>query len=191
MSLLLMGLLQVSQLFAAREVLHHAAARAARARTVGFDHWMVRKSARVAAIPIAGPMVVPTFQNDDQQLQNLLARPTLGEVWDGALTATPSFNQLHIEQARIPEYMGSFNWAGSRHILDYERWDRLAINEVSGTTLPDGTPLRGSTLEMTVSQVVSNWVPFHRAFYAADSVSLRGKSEIENHYPLYIDDQNW
>ena len=48
-----MGIFQVSQLAVAREVLHHAAARGARARSVGFNAFMVQKSVRVAAIPNA------------------------------------------------------------------------------------------------------------------------------------------
>ena len=60
-SFIFMGLFQISRLSAAREVLQHAAARAARARTVGFNAWMVPKVVRVAAIPNAGRMTEPLF----------------------------------------------------------------------------------------------------------------------------------
>ena len=45
------GLFQISQLFAAKEILDYSASRGARAKAVGFNEWMVRKVARVAAIP--------------------------------------------------------------------------------------------------------------------------------------------
>ena len=62
--LLFFGLLQISQLFAAREVLYHAAARGARAKTVGFNRWMVTKAVRVGAIPNAGRMLVPEYERE-------------------------------------------------------------------------------------------------------------------------------
>ena len=58
--LLFFGLLQVALVFNAREVLHHSAARAARARAVGFNDWMTTKAQRVAAIPNSGRTVFNT-----------------------------------------------------------------------------------------------------------------------------------
>jgi len=46
--LVFLGMFQVSRVLAARDTLNHAAARAARARTVGFNRWMVLKVAQVA-----------------------------------------------------------------------------------------------------------------------------------------------
>ena len=48
--LLFFGLFQTALVFQADEVLHHSAARAARARSVGFNEWMVTKAQRVAAL---------------------------------------------------------------------------------------------------------------------------------------------
>ena len=58
---LLFGLLQTAVVFSGREVLHHAAARAARARAVGFNEWMAFKAMRVASIPTSGKMLEPVF----------------------------------------------------------------------------------------------------------------------------------
>ncbi|MCR5414332.1 MAG: hypothetical protein K6F50_06355 [Kiritimatiellae bacterium] len=54
-----MGAYRLSRLVAARTLLDHAAARAARAKSVGFNDWMCEKSARVAMIPVAGERIWP------------------------------------------------------------------------------------------------------------------------------------
>jgi len=50
---------QVAHMATAKILLDHAAARAARARAVGFNDWMCLKSARVAMIPVAGRRTWP------------------------------------------------------------------------------------------------------------------------------------
>ena len=183
--LIFFGLFQVSQMAAAREILHHAAARGARAKTVGFNHFMVYKAIRVAAIPNAGRMTAPAeFRNNDLTLQAMLATLSPGELWDTVLQrAVPSSLQLDIKTARIPEYMLSVNYARSGYILNYEDWDTINWH------IPHQSS--SSIIEIDVSQQYPLRLPFHRAFYAADSVDLHGVSAIENHYPLYLDDRDW
>lgn len=50
---------QVAHTVTAKILLDHAAARAARAKAVGFNDWMCLKSARVAMIPVAGVRTWP------------------------------------------------------------------------------------------------------------------------------------
>lgn len=57
--LLLMGLFQLAQLFMAQEILDYAAGRGARAKTVGFNDFMVTKTVRIGAIANAGALTVP------------------------------------------------------------------------------------------------------------------------------------
>ncbi len=182
--LIFFGLFQISQLSAAREILYHAAARGSRAKTVGFNSFMVSKAIRVAAIPNSGRLTEPEFVNEDRNLRNMLRTMRPGQLWDEVLTnAVPSSLQQDLESARIPEYMSSENYARSRFILDYEDWDSISW------TVP-----RNSTrdiIEVDVSQQYPLRLPMHRAFYAADTVDLHGVSAIENHYPLYIDDHDW
>ena len=78
--LIFMGLLQISELFAAREILNHAAARGARARAVGFNWFMVEKAVRVAAIPNAGKMVTPAFENDDTAIEGMVTTMDPGDL---------------------------------------------------------------------------------------------------------------
>lgn len=56
---LFLAAFQVTQLMEARILADHAAARAARAKAVGFNDFMCLKSARVAVIPMAGHRLWP------------------------------------------------------------------------------------------------------------------------------------
>ncbi len=197
--LIFFGLLQISQLFAAREVLFHSAARAARAKTVGFNRFMVSKSARVAAIPNSGHMITPDYERGDQQLQTMIETMRAGELWDATLTGrhnemgdvTPSSRQAGIERARIPNYLASHNWATARNILDYEYWEAGEPNGIH-LSLPSGGT-SNSLLSVSVRQRYPMWVPLHRVFYAPDddAVTIEGISSIEKHYDLYINDYDW
>ena len=177
-----MGLFQVSQIFAAREVLYHAAARGARAKTVGFNRWMVEKASRVAAIPNAGKMVVPDIDLADITLQEKVAGLKPGDLWSWVMGTTPTSPQFNIERARIPEYMGSETRAQAKFILDYTDWD-----SVDYVISPFADPI----LHVKARQEYPLRIPLHRIFYAADTLNLEGEAYIDNHYPLYIEDMNW
>lgn len=96
--LILMGLFQLSRVILAKEILYHAAARCARARTVGLNDFMMHKVARVATLLTAGRMESPEI--------------------DGGPAA-----QRAIEQSRIPLYLGAEHSGQLYEILDYEDWD--------------------------------------------------------------------
>ena len=189
-SLLFFGLFQLSQVFASKEILQHAAARAARARTVGLNSWMCKKAMRVAAIPNAGAMVSPQATFEDAYLQDLVANHTPGEVWDKSLSSFPSSQKVGLERALIPEYMGSANLNSGRFILDYEDWDTI---HASGT---DGLGV-GDTLTVRVNQEYPLFVSLSHWLYPpvddadATHVQITGECTIENHYSLYLDDRNW
>ena len=100
--LMLFGFLQAALAIGGRDVLHHAASRAARARAVGFNDWMAEKAARVAAIPVSGRLLSAEIGYD--------------AAVDGDLAA--------FERARIPEYLASENHARASYVLDYSEWKR-------------------------------------------------------------------
>lgn len=156
--LVFFGLFQVSRLFAAKEVLQYAAERGARAKTVGFNRFMVHKTVRIGAIPNAGRMLNPG--------------PGGGPAREHAA-----------ESARIPLYLGAEYWGRLDAILDYEDWDSIDVPPVSS--------LGNGTLSLTLEQEYPLRSPFHRAFYAADSVPLRAEVLLDEHYPLYLDDRGW
>jgi hypothetical protein len=186
--LLFFGLFQVSQLFAAREILYHAAARGARARTVGLNDWMVQKAVMVASIPNAGRMIVPEpdteADNQDAVWAEMVAEDKPGTVFLKSIGVATASAQYNIERARIPEFMASDNANRARQILDYARWDNIRF------TVPDAGSFVGGVapmIDVDVSQVVSNWVPMHKTFYVDDNVELHGKAVIEDHSALYLE----
>lgn len=188
--LIFMGLFQISQLFGAWEVLQHAAARGARAKTVGFNWWMVEKAIRVASIPNAGNMLEPEVDTVDLNLRQLMAAATHpGALWDDAVDSASGSPQYAIERARIPDYMAAATHSQAHYILDYEDWDTVRSGHAGALLMP-GAALSDS-LRVSVEQHYPMVAPMHRVFYGADSVGLVGVSELENHYPLYIDDRNW
>lgn len=188
-SLLFAGVLQVSQLLAGKAVMQHAASRAARARTVGFNRWMVAKCARVAAIPNAGRLLEPRLGETVPPWRDVVRTSRPGELWDRALSGgTPASARLAIEQARIPEYLEAPNALRAGHVLDYERWPamRLAVNVRALTPQADA-----GLIEAVFHLDYPLWVTGARAFYAHASVPLRGAGTIESHYPLYLDERHW
>ena len=174
---------QVSQILAAREVLQHAAARGAREKIVGFNRWMVEKCINTALIPNSGRLLTPDYENVNQPLRDLTATLAPGKLWDTLLGLTPTSVQQNLERARIPDYLASETAASSRAILDYERWQDDSIDYTTAGTVED-------EVQMTVHQKLPLTVPLHRAMYADDTVKLAGETRIENHFPLYIDDEN-
>ena len=62
---ILLFLFQLMNMLTSRILLDHAAARAARAKSVGFNDYMCLKSARVAMIPVAGERTWPNEDIDE------------------------------------------------------------------------------------------------------------------------------
>jgi hypothetical protein len=193
-SLVFAGLYQVSRLYAAREIVSHAAARGARAKTVGFDWWMVEKAMRVAAIPNAGHLIVPDLPSVagiNQDLLDAVQNLKPGAVWDYALGTQPSSIQTAIEQTRIPEYMVDFGGQLDNFILDYEQWDTLEMDHGGASFVPPGLSAITPMIEVHVKQDYPLTVPLHGAFYGKDEVELSASASVEAHYPLYLDDLQW
>jgi len=186
--IIFMGVFQVAQLAVGREVLNHAAARGARAKTVGFNNFMVRKSVRVAAIPNAGRLTEPPFLNENPALRAEVATLRPGDLWDSLLAADPVSEQAGLEKARIPEYLGSENWPRAGWLLDYEDWDTVNVGQ---STTVGGSGGQFGIVQFRVWQDYPLRMPFHRAFYADDEVRLQGRADLEEHYRLYLEDRGW
>lgn len=173
--LLLMGLLQLSQLYMAQEILHYAAGRGARARAVGFNDFMVFKTVRASTIANAGPLTSPTINLPAGTPLTL----RLGQRFRSRVpvtTANGPSAQGAIERARIPLYLGA-NWHSQlRPILDYEDWPGIDYT----------CQEEAATLTFRVSQHFPLKFLWHRLFYADDHVALSGTVTLDNHYPLYM-----
>jgi len=193
--LLFLGLFQLVHAFVARDVLYHASARAARARTVGFNMWMVEKTMRVAAIPNAGRLTEPAMDSGDPALAVALDTMGPGELWDFALLSTPRSASLAIELARIPEYLASANALRARSILDYERWDTITLDPISMSSGITLDPASAGTLTVRVKQdhdlLVATEALMDGLFVSPSgsrtNITLIGRYDLEAHYRLYLD----
>lgn len=200
--LLFLGLFQLVHAFVAREVLYHAAARAGRAKSVGFNQWMVEKTMRVAAIPNAGRLIEPAISTADPTLANALATLEPGQVWDYALQSSPRSAAIDVELARIPEYLASQTWSESRAILDYENWDTIQHDPIGLSAGIIVNPAAAGTVTLRVRQrhelllAISDLLrgeigdPLVSPA-STNAITLIGRYDIEAHYPLYLDDHNW
>ncbi|MGN0855390.1 MAG: TadE/TadG family type IV pilus assembly protein [Kiritimatiellia bacterium] len=101
-TLVFFGLFGLSRMVTARILVDHAAARAARAKAVGFNDFMCLKSARVALIPVAGERLWPVDNGE----------------WN--------------EAARVPIYLSAEDEGRARGILDYRWWDSTDVSVSSG-----------------------------------------------------------
>ena len=193
---MLFSLLELARCFAGREILRHSAARAARARTVGFNHWMCTKVMRAAAIPNAGKMIEPSYADfTDEELRDALASKRPGELWDWSLTANPRSDRGETEAARIPDYLASEHEERAKYILDYEGWDDIHASGLGGDAAASS-----DMLEVKVRQkfplgisvkALCDWVGIISPSLDRGYMLLGGENEIENHYSLYLDDKGY
>ncbi len=190
-----LGIFQYANLFASKAVLSHAAARAARARSVGFNRWMVEKSARVAAIPASGKRLTPAFAGIDPAITAALSRNRVGDLWDLALRSNTRSPGAQLELGRIPDYMDSVNNPTAENLLNYELWDALSVDIDEQLNLDGATP---GILRVNVRQrhpLLIALAPLAegdlRNAEEGESVAIEGFFTIESHYPLYLEDLNW
>jgi len=159
----------LSRMLTARVLVEHAAARAARAKCVGFNDFMCLKAARVALIPIAGERLAPEVDKSDWN------NPDFDT--DGAFR-----QNLGMEEGRIPVYLCAKTEALARRLLNYEYWDeRYTTIKVSSD----------HGLEPTATAKITMKTP---RWYRPDGhewddpVKVEGGAEVESHYPFYMDE---
>ncbi len=178
---------QMSQIYMTSEVLNHAAVCGARARAVGFNDFMVMKTIRAAAIPVAGPLrsgYVNVTSSYDPYAITFSGPNNIGRAWDRAVRLVPgargdaqdaAFQSFaDAERETIPLYLGSDL---GQSVLDYERWPNINYSLAEGTY----------TVQARVRQDMPLVFPLHRAFIAADSILMQGEATMDNHYPLYLE----
>ena len=168
--------MQISQLFAAKEINYHAAAAGARAKTVGFNDFMVHKVVRVATIPNAGNMVTPAIPPRPGNSAYYRHTPVHLQ-WGAALRNNPISPQHTIEASRIPLYLGAERWGELDAILDYEDYDTIGHSEIDA----------GDTIAVRARQRYPLRMPMHDWFYANDNFPLRGEAWHADHASLYLE----
>lgn len=189
-----LGIFQYANLFASKAVLSHAATRAARARAVGFNQWMVEKSARVAAIPASGKRLTPATAGIDPAITAALSQNHVGDIWDLALRSNTRSPDSQMELSLIPDYMDSINNPTAENLLNYELWDALSVTIDEPLSIDGTTP---GTLRVTVRQrhpLLVALAPLAEGELRdaqGEDLALEGFFKIESHYPLYLEDLNW
>lgn len=192
--LILFGLLQVSYLIMARDVISFSAFASARALTVGMDEEFVERVARVTTIPTAGPAFNSSVIDNAS-----LPDSNVGYRWDVAVSTSPGSEQFWYEHAIIPYYLGASDESDLDRILNYYYWissDTAVSSQSSAAGDEDAT--------VTVSQNVPLVFPFASAFfmdadrglvYTSDGFSavplytIEQTIELENHSALYLTEQ--
>jgi len=178
---------QMSQIFMTSEVLNHAAVCGARARSVGFNDFMVQKTIRAAAIPCAGALrggYINVASSYDPYAITLNGPNNIGRAWDRALRLVPgrrgdaqdaAFQTFaDAERESIPLYLGSDY---GQSVLDYERWPTITYSLSEGAY----------TVQARVRHDMPLVFPLHRAFFAGDSILMQGEATMDNHYKLYLE----
>lgn len=187
---LLFGLLQAAVVFSGREVLHHAAARAARARAVGFNDWMAFKAMRVASIPNSGKMLEPVF-TPLQASTPFGGNPSPGEAWDAAMTAVPGMSaRAALERVRVPAYLASDNHARAGYVLNYAEWERGSLRESEqASAFGTGTLRYRVEQDFPLTMPFSSFVfPFARTDETGNGrVAISGEAEAGQHASLYLE----
>ncbi len=153
-----LALAQFADNLRARLLVDYAALRAARARAVGLNDYMVEKTARACTIPVAGECHTAGDQG-------------------AALSPAQRIG-------RIGDYLASGWDAQARTILDFEHWR----NGVTTVDVPDGRGILTVGVLQRRPQFFSlaNIAAGRASRSEDESADIRGSATIESHYPDYL-----
>ncbi|NLB68454.1 MAG: hypothetical protein GX804_02040 [Lentisphaerae bacterium] len=188
LSLFLFGLLQVAIAYNGRLILHHAAARAARSRAVGFNEWMALKAQRVASIPNSGEMIFPDFAPTGTSPLSNVTHP--GETINLAFRLDAGISpRAAFERVRIPAYLDSDNHARAEYVLNYEEWERGAFSH------SERSSALGRALTYEVAQEFPLKMPMMELIYPFGRrdeqgfrrISMAGEATAGRHSDLYLE----
>ena len=178
--LILFGLLQVSYIIMARDVISFGAFASARSLAVGMSEEFVERVARVTTIPTAGPSLVSGVMQNDT-----LGDPgTVGQRWDLAMNTTPGSDQFWYEHTIIPYYLGADDESDLDSLLNYYYWTG------SGTEIKVQSTTSSGRAEVSLSQDVPLAFPFARVFFPnADRSMVRVSKTQYQELPVYSVEQ--
>lgn len=186
--IILFGLMQVSYLVAAKDVISFSAFAACRSATVGLKDEVVDRVARTTSIPMAGPFV------GELDTGGLPTGGRAGQAWDSALQSSPSSDQYWMEHHAIPYYIGARDEADLPRILNYYNW-------VNGNTrITSSTEHTDYSVLVYVRQNVPLTMPFAHTFYRGNIANMTRRDgttavprspidaelEVEDHSALYL-----
>ncbi len=139
-------------------VLDYAAARAARARTVGFNDFMITKTVRVASMSTAGRCRTQDDEGND--------------LSTGALVS------------RMGSYLQAENDAETRGILDFPFWEG---SKLGWTSSEPGGDVNEITMRVWQRRpLYGNGEDQEDAAIDGRLYLIQGEAKIEGHYPFYL-----
>lgn len=171
--LILFGMLQVSYLIGARDVVSYASVGVARSAAVGMDDFMLYKAARMFTIPTAGPMSTPEIATGVDPSGN-----SMGQTWDNAVERNPGSEQYWQERYLIPFYLGAEDPAEARAVLNYDNWEQSATRVQAPEIV--GSEAEAAILDVPVRQYVPLALPFSRAWWPFNMFALYRSSGAYN-----------
>jgi hypothetical protein len=168
--LILFGLLQVSYLIMARDVISFTAFASARALAVGMSEEFVERVAHVTTIPTAGP----SFGSGRMYNDSLGNPGTVGARWDMAVATRPGSDQFWYEHTIIPYYLGADDESYLDGMLNYHYW------QSSDTEVTVQSSVAGSDrAEVTVRQNIPLVFPFAKVFFMDADVGMVYRSDAD------------
>ena len=152
-------LFNLSHVLTGKILVEHAAMRVARARAVGFNDFMILKTARLGAMSVSGECY--TRMNDDR---------------------APSTATL---VSRMGSYLQTASPSETEGILDFELWRDGNLGWSCAEPHGDVCEL---TMHVWQKQPVFNSINPQGAPARDDAamITLHGEAKIESHYPFYL-----
>lgn len=198
--LILFGLLQVSYLIMARDVISFSAFASARALAVGMSEEFVERVAHVTTIPTAGPPSTSGNMLDD----SMSTDGTVGQMWDRSVASSPGSSQYWYEDLMIQYYLGADDESMLDGLLNYFYW----VTEETEVSV-ESSEAGSERAEVTVRQSVPMAYPFADVFFSSSDRALiiaNGESGgytydevpvydleqntyLENHSALYLTEE--
>lgn len=186
--LILFGMVQLTLMLIADEVIQHSAVASTRARAVGLNRFMVEKVSLVTSIPNAG------------ELLNYDVAPESFDNWHYNNNAGSSYESMYEDEenagdyeskfrvplteagtvvARIPYFLGAQNRGLMYGFLDYSDWDTVSypIYSTSGD----------ETVSISIRQNYPLRMPFLRAFSDSNEINIRKEALYADHAEYYLE----
>ncbi len=192
--LILFGILQVSYMVAARNVINYSAVATARAASVGMNDFMLHKVSRYACIPAAGPVETPQGFTGERPEGD-----SAGSVFQNAVSRKNNpRSALGAYEVGVKESYHLSGPANHELILDYDNWQRDDTDVHFSVEVDSKLDM----LHVSVEQFVPLTLPFSDLFFShlqtvraergrGDVATypakwMEAKTTIEDHSKLYM-----
>ncbi len=147
---------QYTNLLTVRTVLDYTAARAARARAVGFNDFMITKTVRIGSMSIAGECKTLDEKGGEMTTSKLISRSGL--------------------------YLASAYESDTRSILDFELWDNGNLGWSAAEPGGERAELTMSVWQRRPKFALAG----EDGVSENDTFTMQSKAAIESHYPYYL-----